>query len=52
MPNSYSTLPTIDYYNFGRLDFNWGNSIDESSVGISIIDIDDVTRLKINLLKL
>lgn len=32
--------------NFGEIDFNWGNSKQESSVNISIIDIEKNTRLK------
>lgn len=49
LPNKYHLFPLIEYYNFSLLKFDWGNSKEESKVSIEIIDIDDVTRLRLKI---
>jgi hypothetical protein len=49
MPNDYSIVPTVNYYNFGKIDFFWGNSKEDSKIFLSIIDIDNITRIKFSL---
>lgn len=49
MPADYNMLPSINYYNFAKIDFKWGNKKEESKMDISIIDIDNVTRAKFSL---
>jgi hypothetical protein len=49
LPNDYNVVPIISYYNFGKLKFNWGERKDDSSVTVSIIDIDNITRAEISL---
>jgi hypothetical protein len=48
-PNRYSILPNIDYYNFAKIDFDWGSSKEESKMTINIIDIDNIRRLGLTL---
>lgn len=48
-PNRYSFLPNIDYYNFGKIEFDWGNSKEESKILVNIIDIDNIRRYGLTL---
>jgi hypothetical protein len=42
-------LPSVSDYNFAKLDFIWGDSIEKSKIAISIIDINNIVRLKVQL---
>ena len=49
LSNRYSILPTIESYNFGKIEFNWGMSKEESKIYVNIIDIEDITRVRLSL---
>lgn len=49
LPTDYYLIPTIVDYNFGKIVFNWGNSKEDSSLTISLIDIENITRAEMNL---
>ena len=45
LPNHYQIASTINYYNFGMVEFNWGVSKEESSIQLELYDIN---RVKVN----
>lgn len=49
LPSDYNVVPILSYYNFGKFKFNWGESKEDSSITVSIIDIDNITRAEISL---
>ena len=43
-------MPTLTYYNYGKIDFIWDpNSKENSKMKISLIDIDNVVRAEITI---
>jgi hypothetical protein len=42
--NDYSVIPFIDTYNFGKIEFEWGDSREESRFIIKFLDIDRKVR--------
>ena len=49
LPNSYNYGPSYSGYNFGEVKINWGNSLIDSSVSLSIWDIDNKKQLEVVL---
>jgi len=48
-PIDYNIIPTISYYNFGVLSFEWGLTKEDSKFKVTIIDIDDITRAEMSI---
>jgi hypothetical protein len=45
LPSSeYNIIPTIEDYNFAKIDFIWGDSKESSNIEIKIINADNVTK--------
>ena len=49
LPSYYKYTPTINYYNYAQLDFDWGKRKEDSKVTIKMIDIDDRVRINIDI---
>lgn len=49
LPSNYNYLPTIDSYNFAKIDLIWGENVISSAVQISIIDDENIVRTKMIL---
>jgi hypothetical protein len=47
--NDYSIIPFIKTYNFAKIDFNWGNSRNESGFSLNIIDYDGNIRTSLTI---
>lgn len=46
IPNHYKIGSSVDDFNFGVLDFDWGETKESSKITVGIHDINDVTRLE------
>ena len=49
LPSYYKFSPTINYYNYAQLYFDWGSKKEESKMIVKIIDIDDRVRINIEI---
>jgi hypothetical protein len=49
LPNDYSLVPTVEDYNFAKVDFYFGNNKNESYFDVSIIDADSIIRTKMSI---
>jgi hypothetical protein len=47
--NDYNLVPTVDTYNFAKIDFNWGETKQQAQIEVSIIDADNVLRTKLSI---
>ena len=49
-PNNYQIHPNlVDYFNFGMVEFNWGDSKENSSLKLEIHDIDKIMRVQVEV---
>lgn len=46
IPNHYKLGSSVDDFNFGLIDFEWGSTKESSKLTVGIHDIKDVTRLE------
>jgi len=49
LPNDYNIIQVTSYYNYGKIEFIWGRTREESKIKLSLIDIDNITRGELTL---
>ena len=49
LPNHYQIASTINYFNYGMIEFKWGNSKEESSIKL---DLNDINGVKLNQIEI